>query len=231
MSANPVIARLLMWCSLLAFAGVLWLVLQWTAPLPGQDLPAGPDARKEALAEDAGPGRPTSLVTDIRKVTRVCVDDFDGGENARQLRAMLIDQLHRLKLFVVTENPESADAFVRGFAEDVVFVEQFSRDENVGGRSGGSIAVGALTRNRRAIAANAAVNESVRERSSDRRHEAALTVRIVNIDGDVLWSGSAESRGGKYQSAASDVSTKIAQDLERFLTKPASRVEPKDSSN
>jgi hypothetical protein len=220
--------RLMVLGSMLAFAAMLWMVLQWTAPLPGQDLASSQARQQEGQAQTAAvPQAPP--VSDLRKVTRLCVDDFDGGENARQLRAMLIDQLHRMKAFVITENPETADAFVRGFAEDVVFVDQHSRDEVVGGRSGGSVATGAFVRNRRAVAVNSGVNESVRERSTERRHEAALTVRIVNIDGDVLWSGSAESRGGKYKSAATEVSTKIAQELKQSLEKQPSANPAKDS--
>jgi len=231
MRDHPIRLRLLMWASMLGFAVMIWLVLQWTAPMPGQDLPARTASENQPGATRSRPAELRPSVTDIREVTRVCFDDFDGGENARQLRAMLIDQLHRLKAFVITENPDTADAFVRGFAEDVVFVDQHSRDENVGGRSGGSIATGAFVRNRRAVAANSGVNEGVRERSIERRHEAALTVRIVNADGDVLWSGSAESRGGKYQSAAGDVSSKIAEDLKRALEKPKPGMPPKDSSD
>lgn len=174
----------------------------------------------------------------IRQVKRVCVEDFEGGENARQLRAMLIDQLRRMELVVITENPERADAFLRGFAEDLVFTEQHSRDENVGARSQNAIATGGYTRNRRAISGSAAANEATRDRSTERRHEAALTVRIVSASGDVLWSASAESRGGKYRSAAAEVSQRVAADLKKALESAADAIPgspadalPRDSAN
>jgi hypothetical protein len=164
------------------------------------------------------PSSSTQSVEHIRAIKRLCVEDFEGGENARQLRAMLIDQLRRLDAFVITENPKTADAFLRGFAEDLVYTEQHSRDESISGRSGGSLSSGGPnSRDRRAISLNSGVSDSVRERSTERRHEASLSVRIVNVHGDVLWSAIAESRGGKYRSAAADASAKIAADLRKAM--------------
>jgi hypothetical protein len=40
-----------------------------------------------------------------------------------------------------------------------------------------------------------------------------VTVRLVNRDGDVIWSGTAESQGGKFLGASADVASKIAKDL------------------
>jgi len=159
----------------------------------------------------------------------VFVEEFEGGENARQLRAMLIDQLRRMGAFVVSENPARADAFLRGFAEDLVYTEQYSRDENVGARTQSSITSGGYTRNRRSASGSASANQSVRDRSTERRHEAALTVRIVNVEGDVLWSASAESKGGKFRSAAGDVSARIAADLQNTLDAVAKQSEVTDS--
>jgi hypothetical protein len=50
-----------------------------------------------------------------------------------------------------------------------------------------------------------------------RRHEASLSVRIVNADGDVLWTATAESRGGKFRSAGADVAEKLAKALKVSL--------------
>jgi hypothetical protein len=186
---------------MLSVIGVLWGLLQLVLPLQGQD---------------PSPSEP--LPSHIQHVRRLCVEDFEGGENARQLRAMLIDQLQRMGGFALTENPARADAYLRGFAEDLVFTQQHSRDEVSGVRAQSSNATGGYTRNRRANSSSIGANEAVRERSTERRHEAALTVRIVNADGDVLWSGSAESRGGKYRSASAEVSARVAADLRKALT-------------
>ncbi|MDZ7637381.1 MAG: hypothetical protein U5J83_03885 [Bryobacterales bacterium] len=157
----------------------------------------------------------------MSEVKRLCVEDFDGGENARQLRAMLIAEIHRLGSFVITENPKKADAFIRGFGEDLVFTEQHSRDENVTGRSQGAISTGGYTRNRASASQSVGGSAAARDRSEIRRHEASLTVRIVNVDGDVLWGGTAESRGGKFRSAGADVAEKIVKSIKGDLAAAA----------
>lgn len=177
------------------------------------------------LAPAQGPDAPPASVTALRQVKRLCVEDFDGGENARQLRALLIAELQRLGAFVVTENPKMADAFLRGFAEDLVFTERHSRDESVSGRSSGNISTGGYTRNRASVARSEGGSASVRDRSETRRHEASLSVRIVNTDGDVLWGETAESRGGKFRSASAEVADKIALALKASLARLAPETE------
>lgn len=174
---------------------------------------------QEATAAD----RP--LPQKLHAVKRLCVEEFDGGENARQLRALLIAELHRLGSFVLTENPDKADAYVRGFGEDLIYTEQHSREENTGARGAVGISTGGYTRNRASATQSVGGNTAVRERLETRRHEASLTVRIVNADGDVLWSATAESRGGKFRSAGADVAEKLAKALKVSLASdnPAAR--------
>ena len=47
----------------------------------------------------------------------------------------------------------------------------------------------------------------------ERKHEALATVRLVNKDGDVLWSTTQESNGAKFHGASADVAEKIAKQL------------------
>jgi hypothetical protein len=54
-------------------------------------------------------------------------------------------------------------------------------------------------------------NES--EHSTERRHEAIASVRLVNKDGDVIWSTTQESIGAKYHGASADVADKITSKL------------------
>ena len=183
---------------------------------------ASAGAGRLALAQSEAP--PAPAVANLRQVKRLCVEDFDGGENARQLRALLIAELHRLGAFVITENPKTADAFLRGFGEDLVFTERHSRDENVVGRSSGNISTGGYTRNRASVARGEGGSASVRDRSETRRHEASLSVRIVNADGDVLWGETAESRGGKFRSASAEVADRITAALKAFLARTAGPV-------
>ena len=45
------------------------------------------------------------------------------------------------------------------------------------------------------------------------RHEAIASVRLVNKDGDVIWSTTQESNGAKFRGASADVADKITKQL------------------
>ena len=66
-------------------------------------------------------------------------------------------------------------------------------------------------------AKSTSVNLSAGERESsnvkERRHEALATVRLVNKDGDVIWSTTQESGGAKFRGASADVAEKITRQL------------------
>jgi len=47
-------------------------------------------------------------------VRRIFVDRLTGGETAAQMRDLLVSSLEGVKLFVLTDNQERADAFLRG---------------------------------------------------------------------------------------------------------------------
>jgi hypothetical protein len=141
-------------------------------------------------------------------VRRVYVDRLVGGEPAAQMREILIGALHGAKLFVVTEKEESADVVLRGAAEDLVFTEQHATSESISARA--NFGMG-RTSNRLTGGAGVGQNES--ERSTERRHEAIATVRLVNKDGEVIWSTTQESLGAKFRGASADVAEKITAKL------------------
>lgn len=159
----------------------------------------------------------------LLRVKRLYVDRFGGGEGAAQIRDMVIASLQRTGLFVITENPERADAVLRGSAEDLVFTDVFQSGESVGARSNASSGRGSSTRNRVYGALGAGVNENESVRIQERKHEASASVRIVARDGDVLWSTTQESQGAKFRSASADVADRITRqlvgDLERLRGK------------
>lgn len=156
----------------------------------------------------------------LLRVRRLYVDRFGGGEGAGQIRDMVIASLQRSGLFLITENPDRADAVLRGSAEDLVYTDVFQSSEAVGARSQASGGRGTSTRNRVYGALGAGVNESENVRIQERKHEASASVRIVARDGDVLWSATQESQGAKFRSASADVAEKITRqlmsDLERI---------------
>ena len=97
-----------------------------------------------AAAENAAtapPGKKTETSVDeaglrqLLVIRRVYVDRLTGGETAAQMRDMLVSSLEGSKLFVVTENQERADAFLRGAAEDLVFTDVHSTSEGINART------------------------------------------------------------------------------------------------
>src|SRR5437016_14501142 len=81
---------------------------------PAADDPPSPAAIQE------------SCLRQLRTVRRVFVDRMTGGETAAQMREILISSLEGTNLFVLTENQERADAFLRGGSEDLGFTEVHS---------------------------------------------------------------------------------------------------------
>ena len=167
---------------------------------------------------------PDDVSSQIAGIKRVYVDRLTGGETAAQMRDLIISSLQGSKLFVLTENADRADAFLRGAAEDLIYLDSFQLAEGVnahlgesersssssgsrfnGGGSGVSRSVG------RSLSAGVGENEATN--IHERKHEALATVRLVNKDGDVMWSTTQESNGAKFRGASADVADKITKQL------------------
>jgi hypothetical protein len=157
-------------------------------------------------------------------IKRVYVDKLTGGETAAQMRDVIITALQNAKLFILTENQERADVILRGAAEDLIYTDAFASSEGVnvhGSASSGSgssnssrynsAGSGSTERSNRAITLGVGENESIN--TKERKHEALATVRLVNKDGDVIWSTTQESNGAKFRGASADVAEKITRQL------------------
>src|SRR6185295_6402493 len=120
--------------------------------------------------------------------------------------------------------PERADAVLRGAAEDLIYTDAFSSSEGINARAGGSEnsrsgastrfngAGGSVSRSAgRSLSVGVGENESTS--TKERKHEALATVRLVNKDGDVMWSTTQESNGAKFRGASADVADKITKQL------------------
>jgi hypothetical protein len=153
------------------------------------------------------------LSKQLLSIKRVYVDRLTGGETAAQMRDLIIASLHGAKLYVLTENPERADAVLRGAAEDLIYTDQFQSSDSVDLRSG----VGTGSRSTRTSTAARSISVGVGDREAtdihERKHEALATVRLVNKDGDVIWSTTQESNGAKFRGASADVADKITRQL------------------
>jgi hypothetical protein len=187
----------------LLFMGVLCLA---QAPAP--------TAHERAIEQES--------LRELLKVRRVFVDRLGGGETAAQMRDMIVAALQNSRLFIITENQEKADAVMRGSGEDLVFTETHASSESLNAR--GSLGASRTTRERGAYA-SFGVGDSESNRSTERRHEAAASVRLVNKEGDVVWSTTQESTGAKFRGASADVADKITRtlkdDIERARKLPA----------
>ncbi|MDX2151057.1 MAG: hypothetical protein SFV54_10000 [Bryobacteraceae bacterium] len=155
-----------------------------------------------------GPDEPDEI--ELLRIRRVYVERFSGGDSATQVRDMIISSLAGSRLFIVTENADRADAILKGSAEDLVFTDTFQSTEGLSA----SIGAGRSRSGSRSSGfGSASVNEQESVRITERKHEATASVRLLNRDGDVIWSTTEESLGGKFRSASADVASKVAKRL------------------
>jgi hypothetical protein len=160
------------------------------------------------------PAPPPSIEeTELRQllnVKRVYVDRLAGGETAAQMRDILISSLEGTKLFILTENQERADAVMRGAAEDLVFSDVHTSSDSINAHA--NIAAGSGY-HQRGSSGGLGIGDNESEHSAERRHEAIAAVRLVNKDGDVIWSTTQESLGAKFRGSSADVADKITSRL------------------
>jgi hypothetical protein len=160
---------------------------------------------------------PTPIAPDLALVKRIYIDQIGGGHTSDQMRDMIIAALQNSKLFVITENPDRADATLRGSADDKIYNEQHDSSESVGlhtssgSGSGTSSSMSGSTSTRQNSGIGITDNET--NHSQERRHETSASIRLVNAAGDVIWSTTQESAGGKFRGAMADVADKITRQL------------------
>src|SRR3954451_3946726 len=169
------------------------------------------------LAAEQGPQyrqNRTSIVTGLGQVQRVYVEPLTGTAAAQALRDLIISSLNSTKLFVLTDNPERADAVLKGAADDKAFEDTFDTDTSLSGRTGAGI-YGLTGRSTKSSGGYGAESSAQREshRIKERKHEAYASVRLCNNLGDVIWSTTQESVGAKFRGASADVAAKIAHQL------------------
>src|SRR5258708_6456520 len=115
----------------------------------------------------------------------------------------------------MTEEEDKADAVLKGAADDTVFTDLFTSSENMNTHSTSGSGTGATTSKTTGghQYTGFGLGESESHRTEERKHEAVATVRLVDKQGDVIWSTTQESLGGKFVGAGADVDNKIAKKL------------------
>lgn len=157
-----------------------------------------------------------STAEDLSQVRRIFVDQLGGGHTSDQMRDMIIAALQNSKLFVITENQDRADAILRGSSDDKVYEEEHESSDSIGlkaneGSGSGTHNYSSGTSSNSSHGIGITDNESTH--SKERRHETSASIRLVNSDGDVIWSTTQESSGGKFRGAMADVADRIARQL------------------
>ena len=68
----------------------------------------------------------------LAKVRRIYVDQLGGGAGSDQIRDMIITAMQNSGLFVLTENPEKADAILKGSSDFRVFIDEHQTNDSIG---------------------------------------------------------------------------------------------------
>ncbi len=160
-------------------------------------------------------GSSGSGVSTLPEVKRVYVAELIGAQ-ADALRELIIASLNATKLFVLTDNPERADAVLKGAADDHAFNEVLDIQEGISTRENlGRYGSGSSTSSSKSGGGygGVSISDTQSHHSNERKHESYAAVRLCNKDGDVLWSTTQESSGAKFRGASADVANKIARQL------------------
>jgi len=177
--------------------------------------PAAAPARLQVEKPETSEELPAAK--NLTAVRRIYVDVLTGGETAAQFRDMVMVSLQKTGLFIVTENADRADAILKGAANDHIYTDRFhsSDDLNMHTQVSSSQRSGDTYHysEGESHSAGIGVGESESTNIEEHKHEAFAALRLVNRAGDVIWSATAESLGGKFLGASADVADKIARQI------------------
>ena len=177
---------------------------------PAAAVQATPTPNKDADADPAA----------LLKVKRIFVDSFGDDAISKELQSMIVSALVASKRFKVTENRERADAILKGVALEKTSQELHAYGEStaVGTASGGSHgeisgANGTVSGSHSGgfIAQHMGTSDS--SVNTETINDARVAVRLVNPDGDVIWTSTQESKGGKYKGASADAADRCIKQL------------------
>jgi hypothetical protein len=162
-------------------------------------------------AQTSGPNA-APAIRNLLEIKRIYIAPLVGGVAAASLRELLISSLDSSKLFLMTDNPDRADAILKGAADDQTFTDSFDIDHGLNARE--SVGVGSgRARSSAGGSAGLSIGDNESRHIRERKHEAYAAVRLCNRDGDVLWSTTQESPGGKFRGASAEVAAKVAHQL------------------
>lgn len=156
------------------------------------------------------------LAGKVLKVRRIYVESFGDDKTSKILQAMVINSLAASKRFIVTENKDKADAVLKGTAIEKTSQEVHASGEStaVAGAAGaisGSANRSSASVTGASVAHAASIEDSVL--ATETIDRAAVAVRLVAADGDLIWATTQESKGAKFKGASADVADKVVKQL------------------
>lgn len=171
---------------------------------------------------------------ELLRVKRIYVDSFGDDAISKEMQSMVVSSLVSSKRFKVTENRERADAILKGSTIEKTSQEIHAYGEGtaVGGASGahsGSVngswsgGTGSISGSSSGgfVAHHMATEDS--SVNTETINEARLAVRLVNLDGDVIWTSTQESKGAKYKGSSADVADRCVKQLLKDVEKMESK--------
>ena len=156
------------------------------------------------------------LAGKVLKVRRIYVESFGDDKTSKILQAMVINSLAASGRFIVTENKDKADAVLKGTAIEKTSQEVHASGDStaVAGAAGsisGSANRSSASVSGASVAHAASIEDSVL--ATETIDRAAVAVRLVAADGDLIWATTQESKGAKFKGASADVADKVVKQL------------------
>ncbi len=184
------------------------LLTTWAAP---QTQAPVVEQNKSALTQPCSDLTATpehTAAVQLNPVRRIFVENFGEDLISKEMQSMIVSALVAAKQFKVTENRDRADAVLKGVALENTSQALHSYSEGTAIRE-------------------AAINNS--STHTETLNEAKLSLRLVNADGDVIWTTTQESKGAKYKGASADVADMCIKQLLRDVAKLEGNTPPSSS--
>lgn len=180
--------------ALIPGAVLLTVLAAWAQTAPAPEVKSADPCRAVSTTTPD----PNTTSVQLNAVRRIFVDSFGEDPISREMQSTIVSALVNARKFIVTEDPRRADAVLKGVALENTSQEVHSYSEGT-----------------------AVKQASVTEASSHTQtlNEAKLSIRLVNSDGDVIWTTTQESKGAKYKSASADVADMCVKQLLRDVAK------------
>lgn len=199
------------------------LLSQSSPVVQSKDTIAQPCPNLPAKAESRSVGQ-------LNDVKKVFVESFGDDLISREIQSMIVSSLVSSKRFTVTENRDRADAVLKGVALEKTSQEVHAYGEGtaVGAAGGGhsSSVSGSVINGNGSISGSSSGGFAARTMgindssvNTETINDARVAVRLVNSDGDVIWTTTQESKGAKYKGASADVADMCIKQLLRDVAK------------